>query len=355
MVDGDHVEQPISETLEQIEKTPYFRWMGNAGSMFKEVRDVAEKRGETEMARHAQFEIEINLLGEKAPFISSDYRQRFVGLWGYTNGSEWPCLRDFSAEQFNYYEYRFRETANPFLKCRYADILFECHPSGLKLNKFELGKMLVDLLIETGSAHLVQSQPDFPDFLQNIARAGDVAIKLNNAEMLDIVVGSLTPVMENLDGKDLRWLYETSLIMRGIFSSPLGTKVPSDTYVAVARRVDEARVFFWESEDLLIWHRSFCEELVAWGHLLRWTEDVLETHLKEIGESYEREAEVKETQYGSNMRKALFLEDALKHYTNIGATEKIGELKVTHPRVPRCESRGISCDVAYPGNPHGRN
>jgi len=46
-----------------------------------------------------------------------------------------PCHHSFSAEQFNYCEYRLHETANPFLKCRYANILVECFPPGLKLNK----------------------------------------------------------------------------------------------------------------------------------------------------------------------------------------------------------------------------
>jgi len=53
--------------------------------------------------------------------------------------------------------------------------------------------------------------------------------RLNNADMLTLVVGSLIPVMKNLGGKDLRWIYETSLILRGIHSSPLGSKVPTDT------------------------------------------------------------------------------------------------------------------------------
>ena len=75
------------------------------------------------------------------------------------------------------------------------------------------------------------------------------------------------------------------------------------------------------SEDLLTWHRHFCEELIIWGGILRWAEDRLDSHRREIGESFEREAQVEATKCGSNMLKARLLEKALNHYMNIGATD----------------------------------
>jgi hypothetical protein len=327
MEDGTLPEKSTAQLLEQIEKMAYFRWMANAASMFKEVRYLADTRGETEIARQAQFEIEINNLTERSPFINTSYTGRFVDFRR-DDGSERLSLSDFSREQFSYYESRLHDTTNPFLKSRYADVLFEYFASSFKLNKFELGKILVEVLIETGSLHLAQSERDYLLFLGNIARAADVAIKLNNAEILARVIASLVPVMEDLGGKDLRWIYETSLILRGIRSSPLGSGVPSDMYAAITRRIDEARAFFLKSEDWLTWHRSFCEELVAWGGILRWDGNRAQLYRREIGESYEREAEIKATKDGSIMLKARFLEKALNHYVNIGATDKIGELKV---------------------------
>jgi hypothetical protein len=92
--------------------------------------------------------------------------------------------------------------------------------------------------------------------------------------------------------------------------------------------VDESRAYFWESEDLLTWHRHFCEELIAWGRLLKWEDVRIGGYEREIGESYEHEAGVKAHKYDSHMMKARFLEKALQHYINIGITEKISELKI---------------------------
>ncbi len=323
-----HGEPVISELLERIEKTSYLRRMEEAGSVFKEVYDLATKRGEAEIALHARFEIEITHLATVDSFVKNDCSPRFVARLGYSDGGEWPSLCNFSKEQYSYYEHRLNETSNPFLKCRYAGVLFECYPRGLKLNKFELGRMLVDLLIETALAHLGQTKPNSLAFIWDIARAADVAIKLNNVKMLSCVVATLTTVIKNWANEDLKHLRDTSLIMRGIYSSPLGSQVPPDTYTIVTRRVEEARAFFLESEDLLHWHRSFCEELVAWGGLLGWPDDTLDAYRREIGESYEREAEAHATRYGSSKLAASFLEDALKHYRDIGATDKMDELKV---------------------------
>ena len=323
-----HTNQSTSQFLKEIEGTPYFQFMGNAGKMFKELRDLALTRAETGIADDAQFEIEIHHLAEKHQFIDDDYRERFVGVFGTGDGGQWPDMKGFSQEQFTYYQLRLSKTTNPFLKCRYADLLFECNPPGLKLNRFELGKILVNLLIETGEIHLQQVPPDYPFFLYNIARAADVAIKLNNAGMLARVVDSLMPVLSILRGKDLRWVYETSRIMRGVYSSPLTSTITSDSYLTLRHRVDEARAYFWESEDLLTWHRSFCEELVAWERLHRLGDEHVRRYSREIGESYEREAGIKAKKYGSHMMKAKFLEKALQHYVKIGITDKIGELKI---------------------------
>ncbi|MBI5570725.1 MAG: DUF4209 domain-containing protein [Desulfomonile tiedjei] len=344
MGDDTDTEKSTQDLWDQIEKTPHFRWMSEAGKMFKTVRDLAEQRGERELALQAQFEIEIHHLGVSHPFINKDYRQRFAGMFGHSDGTEWPCLEGFSPEQFDHYEHRLHDTANPFLKCRYADVLFECHPKGCRLTRLELGMILVHLLQETGTSHLNQSEPEYPLCLFDIARAADVSIRLHSAELLTPVIKRLMALSQSLDGKRLRWVYEISRIMRGVFSSPLGATVSNEVYAALVRRVDEARAFFLESEELLMWHRNFCKELVAWGRLLPWAEVDLANYQREIGESYEREATIAVNQYGSNIMKAVILEDALRHYEKIGAKEKRDKLKVL-VRQAYAASKAESCQI----------
>lgn len=257
--------QSPERVLEAIEQTSYFRWLGSAADQFKVLRNKARDEGKHELARRAQFEIEICSLEVKHPFIYPDADRRFAGHWGLTDGTEWPDARSFTDEQLSYDETRLSESGNLFLRTRYADLLFDKWTNDRKLNKFELGKMLCDLMLESAHAHLKQSKPGLLEFLWNVARAVDVALTLNNREMLNKSLRVIYPVLEGLDGGDLRWVYEISMVMRGVSQSPMGLSLAQEEYEKVVERVDEARELHWQSRDFM-WHRQFCEELLGWHH-----------------------------------------------------------------------------------------
>ena len=320
--------ETTDQIIDSIEGTRYLRWFGPVAEEFVRLRDKAHAVGNPELERNAQFEIDIFSLHTNRPFIDSEARSRFICRMRPANGAEWPDVQAFTEEQLQYYETRLSSSKNLFLKTRYADVLFERWSKIREVNKFELGTILVNLLIAASNLHLAQSKPYYSEFSWSLARAVDVAITLNNDMLLRSALDVLLPPLMSLEDNNLEHIYEMALIVRGISESRMSSAITISEYEAVAKRIDEARKFFWESKDQLLSHRIFCEELVYWAKFLKWDEMTIEAIKLEIGQSYEDQAAYNRDVRNSRMLEAHFLEKALGYYINVGHKAKFDELKI---------------------------
>ncbi len=328
MDEQDALSETTDQLIDSIEGIRYLRWMGAVAEEFVRLRNKAQVDGNAELARNAQFEIDIFSLDTNRPFMDSQAKTRFMSRIRFPNGTKWPDVERFSEEQLQYYESRLSSSKNPFLKIRYADVLFERWSRKRRFNKFELGQILVNLLVETSHSHLAQPKPHYKEFSWNLARAVDVAITLNNHTLLRSALDVLLPLLASLEGNNIEHIYLMSVIVRGISESRMKASITISEYEAVAKRIDEARIFFRKSKDQLLWHRTFCEELLHWAKFLKWDEIRIETIEIEIGGSFEEQAVYNRDVRNSHMLEAVFLEKALDHYINIGHKAKFDELKI---------------------------
>jgi|GEM_PF-2554593 len=328
MGDQNALSENTDQLMASIEEIRYLRWFGPVTNAFVKLRNEARAMGNVELERNAQSEIDIFSLDTNSPFIDLEAQSRFISRMRSADGTEWPDVKAFTDEQLRYFETRLSSSKNLFLKIRYADVLFERWSKIRGLNKFELGKMLVNLLIEASNLHLAQSKPYYSEFSLSLARAVDVAITLNNDVLLRSALEVLLPPLMSLEDNNLEHIYDMALIVRGISESRMSSSVTISEYEAVAKRVDEARTTFWKSKDLLLSHRMFCEELVYWATFLKWDEMRIQAIRIEIGQSYEDQADYNRDVRNSRMLEANFLEKALSHYINIGHKAKFDELKI---------------------------
>ncbi|MFC1835952.1 DUF4209 domain-containing protein [Thermodesulfobacteriota bacterium] len=318
----------LEEIKDSVQNEEYDEGLLTAASAFERLRDEAVELGLDEEVWAAKAEIEIFNFMTATPFVGQDYDERLIPLRTSPDKSEkWPDVESFDEKRLKYYEDRMEKTTNPYLKARYADVLFEAWNQCLAKNKREIGEVLTDSLLSLGMARIKKEPRPYLEIVQDYARVIDVSIKVGLRDRLTETAKRLISILKDLQGSDILYVYHVSAIMRGVAGSRLRTEVGEDQYATCADHVDKARSFYWDAKDYL-WHREFCKELVVWGKLLGWDETKIKSKSIEIGKSFEAEAEYKGSKLKSQMLKARCLERATQHYMNIGETDGLDSLKI---------------------------
>lgn len=319
----------LEELKESIEKEDYSAGLLKAASAFEQLRNQAMELAINEEAENAQADYEVFNFYTATPFIGQDSKDRLIPLFASADGSsKWPDITSFTEDRLKYYETRMNITSNPFLKARYADVLFEGWNRCLKKNKREIGEVLLESLLLTGSLQLGEKPPHYLEFVQDLARALDIALKVGLRDRIPELADKLISVMDDFRDDDTKYVYHVSAIMRGIATSKLSNILTEDRYQACADSADRARAFFWVAKDYL-WHREFCNELAAWGKILKWDESRTRKYLVGVGESLVAQGEYAASHRKSNMMKAHYLAKAAKHFIDIGEQGRLDNLKVS--------------------------
>jgi len=207
----------LEEVKQSIERDDYSDGLLKAASAFEHLRDRANQLGMNEEAENAQADYEIFSFHTATPFIGQDTRDRLIPLCGTPDGPfSWPDIASFPEKKLNYCETRMNNTSNPFLKARYADVLFEAWNKCLQKNKQQIGRVLVDSLVSTGYLRLRKEPPQYLEFVQDYARATDVALKVGLLDKIPELAAKLISVMNGFRDHDMQYVYHVSAIMRGV-------------------------------------------------------------------------------------------------------------------------------------------
>lgn len=307
----------IEEKLREIEELDYIEYMFEAGKMFNEVLNLTQKYNKPDIQKVAEAELKLLNLDVYHPIINDIYIERFDDRIISNN--------HFSREEILYFESRLTDSLNVFLKSRYADFLFEYGQGICSKNKYEIGTKLVECMIETAELHFHKDNPIM--CLEDLARAVFVSLQLKNRHMIVQCNDFLFEVLNKLEGRELRWVLEIAELIRQIVLSSLESSVDNDQRQVVLSKLEQARTYYWDNKEHHL-HRSVCEELIEWGKAIKMDKSLTLNYLKEIGASFEAEAEHQQGRTEqSELVKATFLEKALHHYMNYGFSDTFDDLK----------------------------
>ncbi|MDO6573617.1 uncharacterized protein DUF4209 [Staphylococcus pasteuri] len=308
--------------LELIETTKYYTEFKEG---FIKIRDWAEKENLKNEAKLAQYEIEIFSLCERNPILSKNKKERrFSALISLTDGSEWPDTQKFTDKQIKYYEQRLNETNNIFLKARYSDFLFEYGDKKTAKNKYEISQYLLSCLVK-----LISNFREGFSYISVLSRLVEVSLLMENREKLEKAVELIyLKISEFDDNNEYGWLYELSKLIREILKSKYKKMILEDHSNKIIDVLENAINNCFEDKNYHQ-HRMFCEELIQYRKSSLISSERMSELQKEIGESYELEAEYQQGRENKSLLvKARFLELAMEHYKNIGEKEKFDEMKI---------------------------
>ncbi len=315
--------QPDFSEIECLGYDAYFETYTNK---LVEIRDVASERGNSTLERHAQLELEILKFHPKPPIIYEDYKTRFIPVVEWTNGHKWPDVSTYSTDDFYYIKTRLETTSNIFLRCRYADFLLE-YGDKIGLKAFTVAKAFIDSL-----ALVLDSYAENDDdigIVHLLARGFQVSLKMMNQEMLQVVTNKVFSFIDMFtEAKEYRWIPELAKMIREVAESKLALKLPKAQYEHCFSALVIGKQHYWDTEKYFF-HRIFCEEIISWSKIVGLTSDDVERLQQEIGTSFEEEAVHQQGRTDkSSIVQAHFYEQAMQHYSNIGATQKTEEMKV---------------------------
>ncbi|OQO98662.1 hypothetical protein B1689_15930, partial [Geobacillus sp. 44C] len=319
--------EEYKDKVKQLERISYSEYLSEFVGEFKKIRDWAKEKGLVRFEKMAQYEIEVLSLHDQTPIVKINDRGRFIPMIEYKDGTKWPDIENFTGEQIAYYEQRLEETENVFLRARYADFLFEHGDKHGTKNKYEISKILLPSLLETAEKHLEKG--NFYLFVSDLARAVEVSLKMGNKEWIEIILKKIESTLHMFDkNKDYRWTLELSRLLRNILGSKLSSLVDENIVLLCIHLLNNGRKSYWDNKEYYM-HRKFCEEIIHWKKFKRISKEEEQQLQMEIGRSFEEEAVHQQgREQKSSMVKAHFYELAMRHYANIGKTDKVEEMKI---------------------------
>lgn len=317
----DKFKEKVKE-LELIETTEYYLEFKEG---FRKIRDWAKNEKLKNEVKLAQYELDIFSLCEKNPILSKDRnKSRFIATFIDVDGTEWPDIKKFSDEQLKYYEKRLYETNNIFLKARYSDFLFEYGDKKITKSKYDISQSLLTSLV-----YICEHYSEASNYNSVISRLVEVSLLMGNKKKLQKAVEFIyLKINEFDDNNEYRWVYELSKLTREILKSNHKKIILEEYSNKIIIVLENAIKNYFEDKDYNN-YIMFCEELIQYRKLSLISSERISELKKEIGKSYELEAEYQQGRKDKNLLvKAHFLEKAMKYYIEIGEREKINEMKI---------------------------
>lgn len=316
----------LEAMFDEIENFGYDAYYGSYIKKLAEIRDKVKEAGDETLSKRAQLELEVLSLAAKPPIIEENYQTRFIPMYEWNNGQKWPDVSTYTSEDFLYIKSRLDTTKNVFLRCRYADFLIE-YGNSIGVKAFPISKDFIQALDSVVDSYAENN--DDIGLIQLLARGFQISLKMKNKDMLQLVTNKAFSFIEQFtEGKKYRWILELSEMIREVAQSQLASMLAKSQYERCYNALVAGKQHYWDEKGHHL-HRSFCEEALNWNNIVGFTFEEFEGLRLEIGTSFEEEAI---HQQGRNEKSALvqahFYEMAMEHYSNIGSTEKIEEMKV---------------------------
>lgn len=304
--------------INEIDKLGFNRHLSTFVEPMRKIVSEAEEKADIEASKIAQFEIQALRLHPQSFVISRNYSRRMQDE-----------IDNWSIEQLNYYKWRFETSNNQQLASHYGDILLDYKGPNKIEGKYIIFTKIIPMLQEVAKLAISQPEKDYFTLISAFSRSIELCLSFNNAELLRKSVIDIIEFIKDIGSThDFRWILEPSEMLVEVLRNPRVTDTMNVTDIdLVMNKLDEARSN-WLSNKNCHMHRAACENLIIWKKRNGGTPEEIRVIEKEIGLSFEVEAE---DQQGSTDKseivKAHFLEQALQHYISIGETSKYDDLK----------------------------
>lgn len=236
-------------------------------------------------------------------------------------------IDEYSQEKLDYYAERFSKSLNPQLKSRYGDILLDYQGEKKFKNKYDIFCNLVPALLQVARLATKEKRDEYLYAIDQLSRATELCLRYKKEDLLKQSIEEIADFLSGIGSiYSYRWVIEPSdILLKVMDNSKMNLMIDREITQLALRKLDEARDF-WLKEKNLQLHRWVCSCLVAWNKKLQ--QPINDLNL-EIGLSFELEAEHQQGRVEKTEGvKAGFLQMALRHYLNVGATNKVNELKV---------------------------
>ncbi len=277
---------------------------------------IKEYYGEQKVNKYIIWDYELMSCIEKNVLAKNYDGARLVSRYGWSNGYEWPDIKNFEDERSEFYDFCLNNTENIVMKIRYLDYLVD---NGDNDKKYEYAKQLVDYLIS-----FCESIEDYLKFNSYVSRLVDISVRFRMKEKMKDAEKLLIEKANTIIAEEkYRWIIEISEILRYLGFYKGNKRISQKTIDIIIAHLDTARKHYWGKDYHL--YRSVSWSLVEWYKAENYSDECLSNLLEQIGFSFEKQAEDQDGK--SNLLKAHFLEDAIQHYINIGKRHMIPEIK----------------------------
>ncbi|MDU4471463.1 MAG: DUF4209 domain-containing protein [Clostridium perfringens] len=279
-----------------------------------------------ELRKYFIWDYELLCCYEKTMGIENAKGNRLGAYIEYTNGYKYPDIDSFEEERIEFYDKCLKHEININKKIRYLDYLVDY---GAKSNKYVYACQLIDLLIENNKIEDYNDDTECLNYISKLSRAVNISTSYGMNEKISILESNINDIISKfVEVKSYRWILEISEQFRYLCYNKKNKRISQDSINSLIEILEICKEFYKEEKNINL-HQSFCYEFYEWIKREDSSDSRIKQVLLEIGQSFEDEAEYQGgREEKSNLVKAHFLECAVNHYANIGARDKVYNLKV---------------------------
>ena len=316
---SNEAEECLVRILREFEEDTQTRYSHQRAVRMNEAISLAEASGRETEKLHAIWERDLALLKTRGSPVE---RKRLGGRFGPVatceDGSQLPDPATFTDEALDYYAQRAEETSNPIHRARYCDFLWE------KRREHHFARNAIDAYLDCLTVCLANRW--YHEAADVVSRALELALGLSDGHRIKKVRERLLEAMDGLSATGDHPALRYCLDLIGTLLSMKRQITHKDLRKALAVCREGAN-FYASQDGGFDFHLAieFEERQASLWHRLG-NDKESDNALVRVGVLLEEEAELKGR--GSNMSAALFLQEAIQHYANIGRAGKVQELKV---------------------------
>ena len=330
------------EILAEFERDTTSHWPRQRAMLIRQAIPLFEAQGRYDEAQQAKWEVALFLLHRRELGQGKALGERFEPMMQF-NGGEIPDPANFTEEAFHYYEKRLNQSNNPILRSWYADFLWERKHNHIFAR-------------EAVWAHhacypIYAANEWWKEAADSLVRPLRLALRLKDADLIQQakskVFAALDDLLKRHSHPEVRYCLE--LIDAVLELSRRATNKDLEKVLEVC----QSGAKFYASEvggRNYYMAREFASREATLQNKLG-QEGEADAARVCIGQYLEDEAELKSG--ASNLAGALFLQEAVRHYANIGRSDKVEELKIKvreryQAAVEGGEFKEVSSEVKIP-------
>lgn len=279
-----------------------------------------------EVKKYFIWDYELLRCHEKTMDIENSKGNRLGAYMEYTNGYKYPDIENFEEERIEFYNKCLNHEININKKIRYLDYLVDY---GERSNRYSYACQLIDLLIENNKIEDYNSATECLNYISKLSRAVNISTSYGMNERISILEVNINDIISKfVEVKNYRWILEISEQFRYLCYNKKNKRISQESINSIIGILEICKEYYKEEKNMNL-HQSFCNEFYEWIKKEDSNDPKIREVLLEIGQAFEDEAEYQGGRdEKSYLVKAHFLECAVNHYVNIGAREKVYELKV---------------------------